>query len=444
MRVRLEGHYGYGRLMLSSLPLIGMMVLISLYSIVDGLFVSNLVGTTSFAALNLIWPALGLVGALGLMVGTGGAALVAKTLGEGDRPRANRYFSMFVEFTLLLSVIAAIPLYIWMKPLSIALGAEGAMVEECVKYGRICAIGMPAFMMQMGIQPFFMVAEKPQMGTWVSLTCGLVNIGLDALFIIVCGWGLAGAAAGSMLACCVGGFAPLLYFALRRDDGQSLRLTRVPFEMKPIGQACSNGLSEFVGNISFNIVSMCYNLQLMRFYGENGVAAYSVILYLGFIFIAVFTGYNMTVTPLIGFNYGAQNHAELKNLLRRSLILTLCTGAVLAITAMIFAGPVASLFVGYDQELMALTRHATRTYSPSFLLAGAVLFISAWFTGLGNGPVSAAVSFSRTFIFELGSVFLLPALFGANSIWFAVWVAESMAFVFGCFLLARFRKRYDY
>lgn len=443
MEFKLDGHYGYRRLMRSSLPLIGMMVLISFYSIVDGLFVSNLVGTTAFAALNLIWPALGLVGALGLMVGTGGAALVSKTLGEGDRPRANRYFSMAVEFILLLSVLTAIPLYIWMEPLSRALGAEGEMVAQCVVYGRICAAGMPAFMMQMGIQPFFMVAERPQMGTKVSFVSGMVNIGLDALFIIVFDWGLAGAAAGSMLACCVGGFAPLAAF-LRSDPQTSLHFSFTCLEGAPLRKSCANGLSEFVGNISFNVVAMCYNLRLMHFYGENGVAAYSVILYLGFIFIAVFTGYNLTVTPLVGFNYGARQGGELRSLLGNSLWLLLALGALLAVAAELLAGPVSRLFVGYDPELTALTIHATRCYAPCFLLSGLTLFLSAWFTGLNNGPVSALVSFCRTFIFEMGCVFLLPALFGMDAIWFSACVAEVLALILGAFLLVRYRGRYGY
>lgn len=443
MKYKLEGHYNYERLVFSSLPLIGMMVLISLYSVVDGLFVSNLVGTTAFAALNLIWPALGLVGALGLMVGIGGAALVSKTLGEGDRPRANRYFSMSVEFILLLSALMAIPLYLWMEPLSIALGAEGEMVEQCVIYGRICAAGMPAFMMQMGIQPFFMVAERPQMGTQISFACGLVNIGLDALFIIVFDWGLAGAAAGSMLACCVGGFAPLAHF-LRADPDTSLRFSFTRFERAPLQQSCVNGLSEFVGNISFNVVAMCYNFQLMHFYGENGVAAYSVILYLGYIFIAIFTGYNMTVAPLVAFNYGAREAGELRSLLDNSLRLLLVLGAVLVVVAEFLAGPVSRLFVGYDPELTALTVYATRCYAPCFLLSGLTLFVSAWFTGLNNGPASALVSFSRTFVFELGCVFLLPALFGIGAIWFSASVAEVLALVLGVTLLIRYRGRYGY
>ena len=443
MEYRLEGHYGYGRLMRSSVPLIGMMVLISLYSIVDGLFVSNLVGTTAFAALNLIWPALGLVGALGLMVGTGGAALVSKTFGEGDEALARRYFSMSVEAVLLLSVVTAVPLFIWMEPLSVALGARGAMVEQCVIYGRICAAGMPAFMMQMGIQPFFMVAERPQLGTWVSLASGLVNIALDALFIIGFGWGLAGAAAGSMCACCVGGFLPLALFARRRGHGR-LRFSPARLQGPPLARACANGLSEFVGNISFNVVAMCYNLQLMSFYGENGVAAYSVILYLGFIFIAVFTGFNMTVTPLVAFNYGAAQAGELRSLLRRSLTLMLALGVVLAGAAELLAGPVARLFVGYDPDLTKLTVYATRCYAPCFLLSGVTMFVSAWFTGLNNGPVSALVSFSKTFVFELGCVFLLPALLGADGIWFSASAAEVLALALGATLLRRFRSRYSY
>lgn len=439
----LGGHYGARRLFISSLPLIGMMVLISIYSIVDGLFVSNLVGTTAFAALNLIWPAIGLVGALGLMVGTGGAALVSKTLGEGDEPRANRYFSMFVEFILLLSVVLAVPLLVWMEPLAVAIGAEGEMVRQCAIYGRICAAGMPAFMMQMGIQPFFMVAGRPRMGTWISLVSGLLNIGLDALFIIVCGWGLAGAAAGSMLACCFGGFYPLWYFS-SRFNRSSLAFKATGFEFGPLAKACSNGLSEFVGNISFNIVSMCYNWQLMRFYGENGVAAYSVILYLGFIFVAVYSGYNMTVTPLVGFNFGAGNKRELRSLLRHSLTLMLVLGVLLAGTAELLAGPAARLFVGYDSELTALTVHATRLYAPSFLITGLTLFVSAWFTGLNNGPVSALASFSRTFVFELSCVFLLPVLLGVNGIWLSAPAAEILSLFLGAALLLRFRSRYGY
>lgn len=441
MEHRLDGHYGYRRLIAASLPLIVMNIVISIYSIVDGLFVSNLVGTTASAALNLIWPAVGLVGALGLMVGTGGAALVSKTLGQGLPEQANRYFSMFVEFILLVSVVLAIPLIIWMRPLAVALGAEGEMIEQCVIYGRICAIGLPGFMMQLGFQPFFMVAGRPRMGTRLAIASGIINIALDALFIMGFGWGLAGAAAGSMIGCFVGGFYPLWYFSSKFNHTR-LKFMPVRFDLTPIAKACANGLSEFVGNISFNVVSMCYNLQLMHYYGENGVAAYSVILYMGFIFVAMFIGYNLAVTPLIGFNYGAGNRGELRSLLRHSLVLMLALGVVLCVAAQLIAQPVSKLFVGYDTDLADLTVHATRIYSLCFLLSGLSMFVSAWFTGLNNGPVSAVMSFARTFLFELSCVFILPAIFGMEGIWYSAPVAELLALLLGAALLLGYRKRY--
>ena len=440
---RLDGHYGYRRLIAASLPLIVMNIVISIYSIVDGLFVSNLVGTTAFAALNLIWPAIGLVGALGLMVGTGGAALVSKTLGQGLPEQANRYFSMFVEFILLVSVVLSIPLIIWMRPLAVALGAEGDMIEQCVIYGRICAAGLPGFMLQLGFQPFFMVAGRPRMGTWLAIASGIINIALDALFIMGMGWGLAGAAAGSMIGCFVGGFYPLWYFSSRFNHTR-LSFRPIGFAPTPIANACANGLSEFVGNISFNVVSMCYNLQLMHYYGENGVAAYSVILYIGFVFVAMFIGYNLAVTPLIGFNYGAGDRTELRSLLRHSLVLMSALGAVLCVAAQLIAQPVARLFVGYDPALTELTVHATRIYSMCFLLSGISMFVSAWFTGLNNGPVSAVASFCRTFVFELSCVFVLPAIVGMEGIWYSAPIAELLALLLGTALLLIFNRGYLY
>lgn len=443
MRIRLEGHYGYSRLILSALPGILMMIVISIYSIVDGLFVSNLVGTTAFAALNVIWPPIMVVGAFGTMVGTGGSALVSKTIGEGREEEANRIFSMVVCFIVALSVILAAPLYLSMEKIALMLGAEGDMVGQCVIYGRICALGLPFFMMQMGLQPFYMVAEKPQLGTALSLACGFVNMGLDALFIAGFGWGLAGAAAASMIACLVGSVVPICYFASSRS-GSRLRLRPVRIGWRHIGRSASNGLSEFVGNISFNVLAICYNFQLLNYYGENGVAAYSIILYIGYIFFAIFAGYNMTVTPLVGFNYGAGDKKELRSLLARSLKLMLGLGAAMALVSEACAVPASRLFVGYDQSLVALTVHAMRIYMPSLLFSGITLFASAWFTGLGNGPVSAIISFCRMFVFELGCVFLLPALLGMDGIWLAVDVAEVLGVLLSTVLILSFRRRYGY
>ena len=386
MKISLDGHYGYRRLILSSIPSIAMILVGSIYSVVDGLVVSNVVGTTAFAALNVIWPAVMLVGALGLMVGVGGSALVSKIMGEGDRERASLVFSMLIKFVIVFSLVFMVPMLLLMEPLARLLGAEGEMVHQCVIYGNICTLGLPAFMLQMAFQSFYMTAEKPHLGTVMSIVCAVSNMALDALFILVFHWGLAGAAAGSMIACGVGGFFPLWYFSSRRNTS-SLRLVQsapgqkwLDFEREPLLKACSNGLSEYVGNISFNILAICYNLQLLRMMGENGVAAYSIILYYGYMCAAVFFGYNIAVTPIIGYNYGADNRPELKSLLRHSLVLLLAFGGVMTILAEIFAEPAARLFVGYDSELTALSAHAFRLSMLSFVIAGVNLFFSAWFS----------------------------------------------------------------
>ena len=443
MEIALNGHYGYRRLIRSSVPSIVMMLVGSIYSVVDGLFVSNFVGTTAFAALNVIWPAIMIIGALGLMVGTGGSALVSMKMGQRETLQANRIFSMLIRFTLLLSLAFMIPLLLLMEPLARVLGAEGEMVRQCVIYGRICAVGLPGFMLQMCFQSFYMTAEKPQLGTALSIACAATNMVLDALFIIVFDWGLAGAAAASMLACCVGGFYPLWYFSSWRNRS-SLRMVPARFEKKALSRACSNGLSEYVGNISFNILAICYNLQLLKMMGENGVAAYSVLLYYGYIFAAVFIGYNIAVTPVIGYNYGSENTDELRSLLRHSVVLLLSMGFLMTLVSELSAGPAARLFVGYDPELTELTRHAIRLYMLSFFIAGINLFTSAWFTGLGNGKVSAIVSFIRNLVFELGFVFLLPLVLGADGIWLAVVFADLCCLVLCVTLIRRYRKSYGY
>ena len=443
MEISLEGHFGYRRLLRSAVPGVLMMVVTSIYSIVDGLFVSNLVGTTAFAALNLIWPAIALVGALGLMVGTGGSALVSKVKGEGGQERADRIFSMLIFFTLGMSVVLAVPLFLYMEQIAILLGAEGELVRQCVVYGRICAAGFPAFMMQMTFQPYFMAAEKPRLGTHLSVICGLTNIVLDALFIVVFHWGLAGAAAASMLACCIGGFFPIAYFASRRNNS-SLHIVAARIEKEPVIKASTNGLSEFVGSIAFNILTICYNLQLMRFLGENGVAAYSVILYVGYIFFAVNSGFNLTVLPLVGYNYGADNKAELHSLLTHSARILLVFGALIVVLAELLARPASALFVGYDEGLRALTEHAMRLNLPCYLLAGANFFTSTWFTGLNNGVVSAVSSFSRSLIFEIGSVFLLPLVFGIDGIWLAADSTEILSSALSVGLYLGLRRRYGY
>ena len=444
MKIELSGHYSYKRLLVSSLPSMAMMIIGSLYSIVDGLFVSNYVGLTPFAGLNIAWPAIMVVGALGLMVGTGGSALISILLGQKNLKKACETFTTLVAFTILMAVALGIPMYILMPKIVVMLGAEGEeLIRNAALYGRFYAVGMPAFMLQMAFQPFFMAAEKPELGTKLSIACGLANMILDAVFIVVLGWGLAGAAAASIIACCIGGFYPLWYFRHRRSEGQ-LRLTRIKFEKRAIVNTCTNGSSEYIGNIAFSLVSMCYMHQLMKFYGEPGVAAYSVIMYIGYIFAAIYIGYNLTVAPVVGYNYGAGDTKELHSLLTKSMAIVFGLGMAMTAIAQVAARPAALLFVGYDADIVALTTRAEKIYMMSFLICGLNMFTSAWFTGLGNGLISAASAFTRSLVFELGCVFLLPVIFGAEGIWYSVIIAEVLSLALCIFLLKRFQKQYGY
>lgn len=439
MKIELAGHYGYRRLLKSAIPSMLMMVIGSMYSIIDGLFVSNCVGLTPFAALNIVWPAVMVVGAMGLMIGTGGSAIISMLLGQRNLEKANETFTSLVAFTVLLAVLFATPMFIFMPQIAALLGANTPeLLHNGVVYGRICAAGMPAFMLQMAFQSFFMAAEKPELGTKLSIASGLTNIGFDAFFILVCGWGLAGAALATVLGFCATAFYALWYFAKKRKPNE-LRFTRINFDKRILVRTCTNGSSEYIGNIAFSIVSICYNLQLIKFYGEAGVAAYSVIMYIGYIFSAIFIGYNLTVGPVIGFNYGAGNRSELHSLLNKSIKLMLCIGACFVVVAQLIAKPAAMIFISGDPYAMELTIKAQRIYMLSFLIAGVNMFTSAWFTGLGNGYISAISAFCRSLVFELGAVFLLPALFGADGIWFSVIVAETCALCLCIFLLRHFR-----
>ena len=443
MKIELAGTYGYRRMIKTSLPSTLMMLAISVYSIVDGLFVSNYTGTTAFAALNLIWPAIMMTGAIGLMFGTGGSAYVAMILGQGDKERACRAFSMVVRTLFIVGVIVTILFFIFIRPISALLGASGQMLDYSVRYGRIVLTAMPFYMMQMAFQSLFMTAEIPQLGTRLTLICGITNIALDVLFIAVFKWGLTGAAIATAAGMALGGIYPLYYFNSKLNKTH-LRFVRTSTDNTSILQVCSNGLSEYVGNISLSIVSMCYNLQLMRLIGEKGVAVYGILMYIGFVYASVFIGFNLAISPVISYNYGAQNHDELKRLLRKSLVLLFCAGSVLTVLSEVLSGPMAGIFVGYDPELKALTAHAIRLYMLSFMICGLNMFVSAFFTALNNGIVSAVAAFTRTLIFELGAVFILPLIWGLNGVWLAVDLADILALLLSAILLYSFRSRYHY
>ncbi len=440
--IRLSDHFSYGKLLRFTLPSICMMVFTSIYGVVDGLFVSNFVGKTPFAAVNLVMPFVMILGGMGFMIGTGGTALVSKLLGEGKKDEAHRTFSMLVLFTLLLGIVLSAVGILTMPAVSRFLGASDAMLPDCVLYGRIVTGFTFAFMLQNVFQSFFIAAEKPRLGLIVTVAAGVTNMVLDALFMAVFKWGVAGAAIATGLSQCVGGVLPLLYFL--RPNTSLLRLRPAALRLRPLLQACGNGSSELMSNISSSLVGMLYNFQLMRLIGEDGVSAYGVLMYVQFIFVAIFIGYSIGCAPVVSFHYGAQNHDELKSLLRKSVLLMAVGGVTLTLLARVLARPLAHLFVGYDAALYDLTVHAFRLFAWSFLLAGFNIFTSGFFTALNNGGVSAAISFLRTLVFQAGSVILLPMLLGVDGIWWAITAAEIFAFLISCtFLLAK-RNKYHY
>lgn len=440
--IRLSDHFSYSKLLRFTLPSICMMVFTSIYGVVDGLFVSNFAGKTPFAAVNLVMPFIMILGGMGFMIGTGGTALVSKLMGEGKKDEANSTFSMMVLFTLLLGIVLSAVGFLTMRPVSYFLGATDAMIDDCVLYGRIVTGFTFAFMLQNVFQSFFIAAEKPRLGLIVTVAAGVTNMVLDALFIAVFNWGVAGAAIATGLSQCVGGVLPLIYF-LRPNDSL-LRMRPTFLRLRPILQACGNGSSELMSNISSSLVGMLYNFQLMHLIGEDGVSAYGVLMYVQFIFVAIFIGYSIGCAPVVSFHFGAQNHGELKSLLRKSTLLMASGGVLLTIAARLLAAPLARLFVGYDAGLFELTSHAFRLFSWSFLLAGFNIFVSGFFTALNNGAISAAISFLRTLVFQTSSVLILPLLLDVDGIWWAITVAEIFAFLISLMFLYLKRNKYHY
>lgn len=450
-RIKLSEHFNYERLFRFVFPSIIMMVFTSVYGIVDGFFVSNYAGETPFAALNLIFPLIMILGSVGFMLGTGGNAVVSKALGEGDGVKANRIFSMLVYTTIVLGVALAVIGVAVARPVArlfaanekgLSAAERAELVEYCVIYARIILAVLPAFMLQNAFQGFFVTAEKPRLGLYITVAAGLGNVLFDALFVAVFKWGIVGAAVATALNQVTGGVLPVFYFARKNDS--LLRLGKTSFDGKTLGKVCINGLSELMTNISLSVVTILYNAQLMKLIGIAGVSAYGIMQYIGFIFIGVFIGYAVGSAPIIGYHYGAENHAELKNIFKKSLIIMSVLGVVMALLACVFARVLASVFVSYDTELLNLTTHGMRIYALCFIASGVNIFGSAFFTALSNGGISLLISFSRTFVCQVIAVLVLPLLFGLDGVWGAMVVAEAVTVVLTVLTFVWQRKRYHY
>lgn len=440
--IQLSDHFSYKRLFRFTLPSVIMLVFTSVYGVVDGFFVSNFVGKTPFAALNFIMPFLMIMGCIGFMFGTGGGALIAKTMGEGDKEKANQIFSLLVIVSVILGVILAVTGLIFIRPIASALGAEGQMLEDSVSYGRIILLAIPAYILQYEFQCLFSTAEQPKLGLYITIAAGLTNIILDALFVAVFSWGLQGAAAATALSQCVGGILPLIYFSF--SDKSLLRLTKTKFDGRALLKTCTNGSSELMSNISTSIVSMLYNIQLLRYAGEDGISAYGVLMYVNLVFQAVFLGYSVGTAPVISYHDGTKNYDELKGLRRKSLVIICFFSTAMFVSAQLLGKPLSMLFVGYSPELLKITLHAFRIYAFSFIFCGFTIFGSSFFTALNDGLVSALISFMRTLIFQILTVLILPLIWELNGIWLSIVAAEIMAAAVTALFIAGKQKKYHY
>lgn len=440
--IQLSDHFTFGRLMRFVIPSIVMMIFTSIYSVVDGLFVSNVVGKTPFAAVNLVMPFLMVFGGIGFMIGTGGSAIVARTLGMGERERANRIFSMLVWVATALGAVFAAIGIIFLRPISIFLGAEGEVIDYCVRYGRIIMAALPAFILQNVFQSFLVTAERPKLGLYVTVAAGVANMIGDYLLVALFRLGVEGAALATAISQFVGGIIPLVYFIA--PNRSLLRLTKAGLDLRVLLHTCTNGSSEMMSSISSSVVTMLYNMQLLKFAGEDGVAAFGAIMYVNFFFVAIFIGYAIGSAPIIGFNFGADNRTELRNIFKKSIIFNLGSGVLLSASAILLSGTLAGIFVGYDAELKALTTHGFHIYALSFLICGLNIFGSSMFTALSNGLVSALISFLRTLVFQLLMVLLLPILFRLEGVWWSVVAAEVFSLAVTVFFVLKLRPKYEY
>lgn len=441
-KIQLSDHFSYARLVRFVIPSVMMMIFTSIYGVVDGLFVSNFVGKTEFAAVNIIFPIMMILGGFGFMLGTGGTAVVAKTMGLGERERAKEYFTFITLFTAVLGISLAVVAITFIRPIAHLLGAEGDMLEYAVRYGRVVLIGMPFFMLQNSFQNFFITAEKPKLGLAVTVGAGVTNMLLDGLFIAVFHWGIEGAAAATATSQFVGAIIPVFYFSFGKNP--NLHFVKCRAYWKMLLGACINGSSELMSNISSSIVTILYNYQLIRFAGENGVAAYGAIMYVAFIFIAIFIGFVIGASPIVSFHFGAGNTDELKSLRKKSVNMMFISGGAMVLVALALAIPLCKLFVGYDATLYEITLRGFMIYAFSYLVTGFNIFGSAFFTALNNGGVSAVISFMRTLVFQILAVLLLPELMGLDGVWFSIIVAELMSMIVTAVFLVAKQKKYRY
>ncbi len=437
--ISISEHFTYKKLIKFTLPTIIMLLFTSIYGVVDGLFISNVVKGNAFASVNLIMPAIMIIGTIGFMFGTGGSAIISKTFGEGEPEKANKYFSMLVYLEIILGILFTIIGLLLLKPIAELLGATKEMLPDCLTYGRILLIGITAFILQNSFQSFLVLAERPGFGLVISIIAGLTNILLDFIFVYILRLGVSGAAFATITSQLVGAIIPLIYFI--RKNNSKLRLVKTKFELSPIIKTCTNGSSELVTNLSMSLVNILFNMKLMEIAGANGVSAYGIIMYVGFLFVATYIGYSVGSAPIVSYHFGAENKEELKSLLKKSIKLLGIIAVILTLLAELFVKQLASIFVGYNQELLELTINALRLYSLSYIISWFNIYASSFFTALNDGFISALISFLRTFIFQIICILILPELIGINGIWLSIPLAEILSLLVSIICFIKNKKK---
>ncbi|MDD4729549.1 MAG: MATE family efflux transporter [Dysgonamonadaceae bacterium] len=440
--IKLSDRFNYKKLLRYTFPAVIMLVFTSIYGVVDGFFVSNFVGKIPFAAVNFIMPVLMILGSIGFMFGAGGSALIAKTIGEGDRKKANQIFSLLVYISIAISIVLTVLAIIFIRPIVSALGAEGQLLEDSITYGRVILLSVPFFVLQTEFQILFATAEKPKIGLYITLVAGVTNIILDALFIVVFSWGLMGAALATAFSILVGGVIPLIHFG--RKNSSLLQLIKTKYDGRALFETFTNGSSELMNMVSMSLVSIFFNVQLLKYAGENGVAAYGVLMYVNMIFLSIYLGYSVGTAPIISYHFGAQNHNELKGLLKKSIVIMCAFSLVMFVSAQLLSRPLSMLFVGYDQVLMGMTQRAIFIFSFAFLFSGVGVFGSSFFTAMNDGLTSALISFLRTLVFQISAVLVFPLIWGLDGIWLSIVVAEALAVVVTVLFFIGKRKKYHY
>lgn len=443
MEIKLSDRFTYPKLLRFTIPTMLMILCTSSYGIVDGVFISNFAGVTDFSAVNLMFPFIYGAATLGYMFGSGGNAVIAKLLGEKDDCGANRAFSMIVLSGLFLGVITAAVMYVLTPSFARSVGAAGALYESAVKYAKICFLFTPPFILQTMFLSFFIAAGKPKLSLYVNIVSGVINIFFDWLFIAEFNLGVEGAASATGLGQLSGAVIPLIYFI--RKNSSLLKLTaKFKFNGKILGLTCANGSSEMVTNLSMSIVNTLYNAALIETAGEPGPAAYGVVLYLNFLFAAIFLGYSQGSAPIVSYDYGARNVSELQNITKKSLTLMLSLGVFCTAFAYFVSPPFARVFCAGNPELYELAVHGSQIFAFSYLLSGFNIWASAFFTALSNGLISALLSFLRLFVFQIGCILILPRIFGLSGIWASIAVAEVLAAVPAAVCLFACRNKYGY